>query len=303
MVNLRAKTFRESGVITPVASPISPAIQSKQRHGSVGATGGLSFGRTHHHRSDNEKDMYDREDYMHNRNSDVGNVKWNQTYEENKGGEGLGRNSSPESINDMKARDEIHQNSRESTSNVPLKETRSWCQRLCSNDISKIHHEDYDAGVNAMALLNALVLSVPYTIMKHMDAEQLLWMRLKLSLCEPGQNSATYKGIYTLFRGSFLASLYMAISGMILSTFYFLFKRTKQEDYKIWRPKARILVTSLFFATVLAFCSLILMTNIYFNYYLLSSNEPICNNDSLKYVAPGLAVAAFSFTWAFYLAV
>jgi len=173
--------------------------------------------------------------------------------------------------------------------------------KLLIDDLDTVHHEDFDAGVHAMALLCALLLSVPYSVVERIDFLHLAWLQTSIDKCDAESNSFEYNHIYALYRGSFLATVYMSIGGMILATFYFLFKRTDEADYKVWRRKARLLVTTLFFFTAFAICALILMTNMYFNYYLLSDLDDICNNKAQQFMIPGLALAAISFTWSFYL--
>jgi len=173
--------------------------------------------------------------------------------------------------------------------------------KLLIDDLDKVNHEDFDAGVNAMALLCALLLSVPYAVVDTIDNIHLAWLQKALDKCKADHETMRYSRIYALYRGSFLSTVYMSIGGMILATFYFLFKRTNEEDYKLWRRKARLLVTTLFFFTALAICSLLVMTNTYFNYFLLSDSENICDNNSSIYMVPGLLAATLSFTWSFYL--
>ena len=174
--------------------------------------------------------------------------------------------------------------------------------KFMSDDPDKVHYEDYDAGVNALALLSALMLSIPYEVIGHVNYEYLDFLHEQLNECAEGDSSHLgYGQIYSLYRGSFLATVYMAISGMILATFYFLFKRNNTADYLLWRKKARWLVISLFLSTALAIMSLILLTNMLFDYYLISSEENMCDNGTAPFVIPGIASACISFLWGFYL--
>lgn len=163
------------------------------------------------------------------------------------------------------------------------------------------HHEDFDAGVNAMALLCALVLSIPYDIVQQVSHVHLDWLQVQLDKCQDGEADFSYEDIYMYYRLSFLATVYWSISGMIMATFYFIFKRTDKEDYALWYKKARWLVISLFMSTSFAICSLILLTNIYFDYYILSTDANICDNGTMQYVIPGMCTAVASFLWGFYL--
>ena len=174
--------------------------------------------------------------------------------------------------------------------------------KLMHDNPDLMHPEDFDAGVNAMALLCALLLSVPFDIIGNIDKNYLNFLQQQLDLCTEDERSVFgYDLIYSTYRGSFLATVYFSISGMIFATFYFLFKRTDEADYKVWRRKARWLVISLFFATAFAICSLILLTNMYFDYYLLSRSENICSNGTEPFVIPGLFTAFAAFCWGFYL--
>ena len=114
-------------------------------------------------------------------------------------------------------------------------------------------------------------------------------------------NEWTYSFVYTGYRSSFVITVYFSISGMIMATFYFLFKRNDDFDYRIWRNKARNLVILIFFCTALAIIGLILLTNLYFDYFLLSSTENICSNGTLPYFVCGCGVSLASFLGAFWL--
>ena len=88
---------------------------------------------------------------------------------------------------------------------------------------------------------------------------------------------------------------------MVLATFYFLFQRKNDIDYLLWRGKARVLVLMLFVCTAFAFMGLIFMTNLHFSYFLLSSTENICANNTSQYTIPGLIFGITSFFMGFYL--
>ena len=174
----------------------------------------------------------------------------------------------------------------------------SGLAKFLSNDLTKVHHDDFDSGVNAMALLCALVLSVPYQVAGPLDYSNLDWMKGQIDVCT---NEWTYGFVYTGYRASFVITVYFSIGGMIMSTFYFLFKRNDDFDYKIWRSKARYMVILIFFCTALAIIGLVLLTNLYFDYFLLSSTENICSNGTTPYFVTGCGVSIAAFVGAFWL--
>jgi len=163
--------------------------------------------------------------------------------------------------------------------------------------------DDFDLGVNAMALLCALVLTIPYQLMACLGYVYLDWVEQRVKECEnePGSPPNQFEIIYAGIRSCTLLTIYMAISGMILSTFYFLFKRTNQDQYVEWRPKARILVSLIFVATAMAICGLISLTNLAFNYFLLPTDANLCHNGTTSYITPGIVVAFLAFVLGMYL--
>ena len=175
---------------------------------------------------------------------------------------------------------------------------KSGLARLLHDDLDEIHFDDFDAGVNALALMCALVLSIPFEIIGGFEVDHLDWMKENINACN--DDTWNFANVYTSIRTSFMVTVYFSISGMILATFYFLFKRNDDESYKSWRSKARYLVISLFVCTALAICGLIMLTNLYFIYFLLTSTANICDNGTTIYVCSGLGVSLFAFLLSFW---
>ena len=191
-------------------------------------------------------------------------------------------------------------------------------RRMSSGILSLFTHEgnhdsdEFDAGVNSMAVLCALVLAVPYFVLNGINYGNLDRMRELFADCD--SDELTYDDVYFVYRGSFIATVYWAIAGMILATFYFVFKRTQEEEYELWRWKAQYLVISMFVCTAFAISALILLTNMVFSYFLLAAGKPpdgidpgdyfhhdICDNGSYPYISPGIALTSLSFVWSIYL--
>ena len=61
------------------------------------------------------------------------------------------------------------------------------------------------------------------------------------------------------------------------------------------------MVILLFFCTALAIIGLVLLTNLYFDYFLLSSTENICSNGTTPYFITGCGVSIAAFVGAFWL--
>ena len=137
--------------------------------------------------------------------------------------------------------------------------------RFFSEDETGANYDDFDAGVNSMALLCGLVLGVPYQVLASLDYSNLDWLKEELNLCP--KNDWQFHHIYTGYRIAYTGTVYFSISGMVFATFYFLFKRNDLDDFLVWRRKARWLVVIQFFTTACAMISLILLTNLYFEFF------------------------------------
>ena len=134
-----------------------------------------------------------------------------------------------------------------------------------------------------------------------LNYENLAAMRQMFLSSSCSKDDLDFETVYSYFRGSFLATVYWSIAGMILATFYFLFKRTNIDEYRQWHRKAKWLVISLFFSTAFAICSIILLTNLFFYYYLLTSHDNICDNGSAIYTTPGIVLGVTAFIWSLFL--
>ena len=171
--------------------------------------------------------------------------------------------------------------------------------KFFTKDLAECHHEDFDPGVNAMALLCGLVLSVPYTVVEGLNYEHMDWLKATIALCPKGDRD--YNFVYNVYRATYTSTVYFSVSGMIIATFYFLFKRNDDDDYRLWRNKARWMVLLMFISTAMAIISLIFLTNIYFEYFLINTETDICDAGTAPYTYFGMALGGITFVGSLYL--
>jgi len=164
-----------------------------------------------------------------------------------------------------------------------------------------VRHDDFDGAVRAMALMCTLMLMIPFQILSTVGGHGYLDDIIAQAQRCHGEDGVTYDRIYMGYRIIILATVYCCVCGMILSLFYFLFKRTDPVEYRAWHPKARVLAILMFFFTSFAICSLITLVNWLFDYYLLSSSANICSNSTSLYIFPGLVASGFTYFLGFYL--
>lgn len=176
----------------------------------------------------------------------------------------------------------------------------SGYQKFMATD--NYHFEEFDSGVNAMALLCALMLTIPYQLLSNMGDQYLNWLRAELVTCphHEAHGKFSYESIYKYFRSCIVACVFSSLCGMMLCTFYFLFKRTNPDQYKLWRRKAQVMVTVMFIFTGLAMVALMLLTVFILSYYFIPSGY-ICEYNIRAFYIPGLTVSLIVFLGSCYL--
>lgn len=163
-----------------------------------------------------------------------------------------------------------------------------------------IHPGEYDTAMSAMALMCTLMLLVPFGIMVSIGHGYLDDITIMAQRCH-GELGVTYDRIYMGYRIIILFAIYSALCGMVLSLFYFLFRRSHLGEYRLWHPKARALAILVFFFTSICICSIVTLANWLFDYYLLPSSANICNNSTALFIFPGLVITGATFLVGFCL--
>ena len=123
---------------------------------------------------------------------------------------------------------------------------------------------NFDAGINAFALLNALVLTIPYGCIMNLNGEFFDQLHNAWEACDPNKaNMASISLGETAFHNYIIRNLsvanYGAISGLIMATLYYVFKPTDSTGLTRWsKKKIRLLVMSIFICTVAAIFGIML---------------------------------------------
>jgi hypothetical protein len=87
---------------------------------------------------------------------------------------------------------------------------QSGFSKFFSKDTKNCHYDELDPGVNAMALLCGLVVSVPYTVMEGLDYENLDLLKARLAMCP--KSDWSYVFILLYYCSSFLFLFVMSLS-------------------------------------------------------------------------------------------
>lgn len=163
-----------------------------------------------------------------------------------------------------------------------------------------VHHSDFDGAMASMALMCTLLLLVPFHVVTSLGSVYLDDLTTHATACH-GEAGVTYERIYFGYRAILLITVYSCLCGMILSLFYFLFKRTDPQEYILWHSKARAIAILVFFFTSFAICGIITLLNWLFDYYLLGTKANLCNNSTAVWIFPGLLASGFVYLVGFFL--
>lgn len=115
---------------------------------------------------------------------------------------------------------------------------------------------DLDTCVNSMALISALVLTIPYSVIGNLGPSFWQNFREAVIACDDDV-SAWYEVPRDLILNNLYCSLVSSVCGIILSTFYYLFKpATKNLMTVLTMRKLKYLVFVLFMTCIIAIVSI-----------------------------------------------
>ena len=129
-----------------------------------------------------------------------------------------------------------------------------------------IDSEQLDSAVNAMALICALTLTIPYSLMSSLDQGFWDWI-YEVSVDCPLYD---YHTAHNQIVGNIRAAIFFPTYGLIFSTFYYLLK---PKDIRKWWPRGRIFFVLLCCFTATTVTALLLLSNTFIAWYMVSSYD------------------------------
>lgn len=175
---------------------------------------------------------------------------------------------------------------------------RWWLQRVTVK--SRVLHffstsiEDPDSAVSAMALVCALVLTIPFTVYAMITDSYLTTLKRTIEACPGGmdlQYNLTYHQIYCRLIGYPALTMYSSITGLCVSSTYFVFKPTKGREVDRWcRNQGRLLLCILAVACVVSVAALVITASTILTYFSIELSNictPRGNTDWLYFNGNG----------------
>lgn len=160
--------------------------------------------------------------------------------------------------------------------------------------------ENFAQTVNAMALVCALLLTIPFSIMGSLNSAYFSELQSALSDCgeaalsEQGGTSY-YVDQYQNLVATLASILYSGLLGLVLTTVHYLFRPA--QKYKMSSRdviKKKVLLFCLTGATSVSIISLVSMASYIFSLYTIQFKD-ICTYDSRGLYAPGITLNALAF--------
>lgn len=159
-------------------------------------------------------------------------------------------------------------------------------------------------AINALALINALLLTIPFGIMSLFSAEYINDLYLAVESCPDGKSIVFNHGVYVYVLNNLAACLYGSLCGLMITASYFMLKDNNSNTLKsmtlMSKIKERILLALLFVCTTASIIGLLDCAYIIFAVYC---NPNICEFSDLAFsnnVTSGILLG-FSFLFSIYL--
>ena len=160
---------------------------------------------------------------------------------------------------------------------VPLNGKKECC---CDNSIKRLlsgkdlNDTSLDGAVQALALINGLIITIPYGLMSSVDSG--FWDNIEAISADCPQFG--FKEMQYQFYLGLRVTLYSSTAGLIVSSFYYLLK---PKDLQAWWWRGRFFIIFLFLFTAVSVIALIGTSNLYMGITGFTSTT-YCTSSSAK---------------------
>ena len=160
-----------------------------------------------------------------------------------------------------------------------------------------------DSGIQISTFVNAIMLTVVYTIAMGLGPSYFNQLKAAVSNCPSKQfYNLSYNQIYDRIILTLTIVVYSSVCGLILATNFFLFKPPVNQlrtPFGIY--KERILLFIVFICTIISVVTSLLIYTYLMNYYLVPLDSTTCSYQTRSYWVPGTVSCGVSLLIAQYL--
>mmetsp|Transcript_939 Transcript_939/g.1470 ORF Transcript_939/g.1470 Transcript_939/m.1470 type:complete len:221 (+) Transcript_939:33-695(+) len=165
--------------------------------------------------------------------------------------------------------------------------------KLVSGDSMSM--EQLDTAINTMVLVDALILTIPFSLF--LDLGQEYWNNLQANINACSDYSTGYQAAFSRTRGAMGTMVYSTMIGIVVTALYYLMRPDyKGVSFKVWWKYAGGYVfMMILFSTIAAIVSSLIMSSMIFRYSFVDSDD-FCDNPNYNDYTGGYAavsIAAF----------
>lgn len=136
--------------------------------------------------------------------------------------------------------------------------------------------ESMEGAVNAMALVNALLLTIPYGVIGIVSQDFFDSLESNFNSCPDEQTSdgQVFKSAKERLINSIAGTLYACLCGLIMATFYYLFRPPRsfsRSDYA--KRKDKVLLCLMFFSTASSIVCAMNVATLLISYFTVQSSD------------------------------
>lgn len=135
--------------------------------------------------------------------------------------------------------------------------------------------EEADEAVDSLALINALLLTIPFQSMTMIGYDFWDWLESMIEECEKNHyEKHTWEKIYQDTLNCFYSLTYTAVAAVSIAAFYYLARPKNYDKFQVWWNKGaqKVIILMLFCTCVATWSTMALFVTLFNNYANSSSN-------------------------------
>ena len=111
-----------------------------------------------------------------------------------------------------------------------------------------------DTAVGTFTLVNALLLTIPFSLVGSLGNSYWDWLQELFETCphSAALGNNTFEGIYVGVFNQLVGTFYACISCLLLASFYYLLRPKAEKDFRLWWPRGRWVFGMLLIGTILS---------------------------------------------------
>jgi len=145
--------------------------------------------------------------------------------------------------------------------------------------------EDVDTAIGTFTLLNALLLTIPFSMVGSLGFGYWDALEAIFAKC-PNSKNLGGNTLETIFRGTYqqlCGTIYSSISNLLMACFYYSLRPKSEEDFKAWWPRGMYVVVMLLIGTLLSVvCALTLAGTMVTGFWFFSPTSYRCDDDNIE---------------------